>query len=385
MQRENVRILIVDDSALIRKYLKETLNTVPGIEVVGTASNGFFALEKIKELSPDVVTLDFHMPRLDGLQTLKKIMEENPLPVIMLSSVSTKGAKLTLEALRLGAVDFMPKPTGSLVDNLRFIKKDLVPKIFSAKNSNVQRFLENWEKKIQDICASTFEEVISESFEILAPTILESHLFFGIGCSTGGPQALEQIIRNLPGDFPAPIGVVQHMPEPFLSVYAEHLNNVSELTVKVASRHTLFKPGTVLLAPGNAHMRLVRFGKNKLVSLQELENQGLGFFPSVDLFFCSMAKAMKKNTVGIILSGMGKDGTAGAKAIKMVGGTTIVQDRKSATVYGMPGSVESEGLADYSGSPEMIAEIMKKLVFQDFYTEYEQSKPNERKTSFGFE
>ncbi|RLA94478.1 MAG: chemotaxis response regulator protein-glutamate methylesterase, partial [Deltaproteobacteria bacterium] len=175
MQRENVRILIVDDSALIRKYLKETLNTVPGIEVVGTASNGFFALEKIKELSPDVVTLDFHMPRLDGLQTLKKIMEENPLPVIMLSSVSTKGAKLTLEALRLGAVDFMPKPTGSLVDNLRFIKKELVPKIFSAKNSNVQRFPENREKKTQDICASTFEEVISESFEILAPTILESH------------------------------------------------------------------------------------------------------------------------------------------------------------------------------------------------------------------
>ncbi len=360
----NVRVLIVDDSALIRKHLRETLNKVPGIEVVATASNGFFALEKIRELSPDVVTLDFHMPRLNGLETLKRIMQENPLPVIMLSSVSTRGARLTMEALRLGAVDFMPKPAGSLVDNLRLIRNELVTKIFSASMSNLQ-LARQWQQRafLEGDRVQNAETCLTKTIE--ASPKSPSEIFFAIGCSTGGPQALEQIIRNLPENFPAPIGVVQHMPEPFLSVYAEHLDNTTKLSVNVARENTVFKTGKVVLAPGNAHMRLVRFGDNKLVSLEKLEKEGLGYFPSVDLFFCSVAKTMKKNAVGIILSGMGKDGTAGSRAIKMLGGTIIIQDKRSAIVYGMPGSVKIEGLADYCESPRKIAEIMKKLVYRD--------------------
>lgn len=363
--KESVRVLVVDDSALIRKFLTEALNSTPCIRVVGTASDGVFALEKLKRLSPDVITLDFHMPRMDGLQTLKKIMSECPTPVIMFSSTTTEGAHLTVQALRLGAVDFMPKPSGSLVDNLRTLRTELVEKILAARNSNLFQLdtAQNRFPQIKQFVRRISRNAKRKSISQFQYHGFSQYPFFAIGCSTGGPQALEKIIPALPAGFRSPIGVVQHMPEPFLSVYAEHLDKISKLKVEVARENSLFRPGAVLLAPGDAHMRLKRFGNKLIAALQALESEGLGQFPSVDAFFCSVAKVMKKQVAGIVLSGMGKDGTAGLRAIKMVGGFTVAQNRESAVVYGMPGYAICEGVVDQVTNPREIAWVMANLAY----------------------
>ncbi len=365
IHRYPIKVLIVDDSALIRKYVSQALNRTSFLKVVGTASDGLFALEKIEALSPDVVLLDFHMPRLDGIETLKQIMEKHPIPVVMFSSVTREGALLTFRALKLGAVDFMPKPMGSLLDNMKTIYTELVAKIVTAVNSNInglrdlgtrdktkrKPFLGN-DRFSRNQCRNQIDRNYFEDRELP---------LFAIGCSTGGPRPLEQIISSLPGYFPSPVAVVQHMPEPFLSVYAEHLNSKSRLRVKIASPYARLEPGTVLLAPADAHMRICRLGTRLVASLHAIDSPGLGKFPSADHLFSSLAKAIKERAVGIVLSGMGKDGTRGLKAIKLAGGYTIAQDKASATVYGMPGYARSEGLIDEVLDPSGIVKAMKSM------------------------
>ena len=363
--RYPIRVLIVDDSALIRKYLSQALNRTSFLKVVGTAQDGAFALEKIETLSPDVVLLDFHMPRIDGIETLKHIMKHHPVPVVMFSSVTREGALLTIKALKLGAVDFMPKPMGSLLDNMKYIYTELITKITTAANSKVE-VPGNWFGRNNPGCRmpSSGPRISSDFSGGLINnnyTRWEQLPFFAIGCSTGGPRALEQIIWSLPADFPSPVAVVQHMPDPFLSVYAEHLNSKSKLKVKIATPYARIEPGTVFLAPGNAHMRICRLGTRIVASLHAIDSPGLGKFPSADHLFSSVARTTRERAVGIVLSGMGKDGTKGLRAIKLVGGYTIAQDRASATVYGMPGAARAQGLIDKVLNPGSIAKAMKTM------------------------
>jgi two-component system chemotaxis response regulator CheB len=339
-----LRVLIVDDSALIRRSLTHILDTDNQIEVVGTASDGFIALEKIEELDPDVVILDIHMPRMDGLQTLRYVMRRRPLPVIMFSSVTTAQAEVTLRALRLGAVDFVTKPTRNLTENLRFLTSELVKKVKAAKEAKLQP-LRNHRGVLT---AETISEkkAVPKSPQRERLPVSDDTALVVIGCSTGGPAALEKIIPSLPDDLPGAIGIVHHMPEPFSRIFAKNLDQMSALRVKVAEDGEPFRTGEVLMAPGDANLRVVRQGGQVVVNLERPRENQLGWMSSIDLFFCSAARAMKNRTLGILLTGMGRDGAKGMAAIKIVGGTTIAEDESSAVVFGMPKAAIESGAVD---------------------------------------
>ena len=339
-----LKVLIVDDSALIRRTLTHILDADRQVVVVGTASDGFVALEKIHELDPDVVILDIHMPRMDGLRTLGCVMRHHPLPVIMFSSVTTAQAEVTLQALRLGAVDFVTKPTGSLSENLRFLTEELVRKVKAAQEARLPP-VQNHHRRYG---VETIPErnAISQSLQSERPTVSDDTALIVIGCSTGGPTALEKIIPALPNDFPGAIGIVQHMPEPFSRIFAKDLGQRSALRVKVAENGEPFRIGQVLMAPGDADLRVVREGSRIVAHVERPKENRLGWMSSIDLFFCSAARVMKNKTLGILLTGMGRDGAKGMAAIKIVGGRTIAEDESSAVVFGMPKAAIDSGAAD---------------------------------------
>jgi two-component system chemotaxis response regulator CheB len=339
-----LRVLIVDDSALIRRSLTHILGADSEIEVVGTAGDGLIALEKVKELKPDVVILDIHMPRMDGLETLRHLMTGYPLPVIMFSSATTAQAEITLQALRSGAVDFVTKPTGNLKENLRYLTSEFVKKVKTAKDAKLQNI------RIQRGFVST--DTIPEKKTLPEPPqreglpISEDTALIVIGCSTGGPRALEKIIPSLPNDFPGAIGIVHHMPEPFSRVFAKNLDQMSAVKVKVAEDGEPFRTGQVLMVPGDANLRVIRQVGQVVANLEHPMENPLGWMSSIDLFFCSAARAMKNKTLGILLTGMGRDGAKGMAAIKIVGGTTIAEDESSAVVFGMPRAAIECGAVD---------------------------------------
>ncbi len=337
-------VLIVDDSALIRRTLTRILNADGQIEVVGTASDGFVALEKIHELDPDVVILDIHMPRMDGLQTLGCVMRHHPLPVIMFSSVTTAQAEVTLQALRLGAVDFVTKPTRNLSENIRFLADELVRKVKAAQEARLQPVQNH--RRLYRVETTPDKKTVPNPSQSESTPISDDTALVVIGCSTGGPAALEKIIPALPNDFPGAIGIVQHMPEPFSRVFARDLGQMSAVRVKVAENGEPFRTGEVLMAPGDANLRVVREGSRIVAHVERPRENQLGWMSSIDLFFCSAARAMKNKTLGILLTGMGRDGAKGMAAIKIVGGTTIAEDESSAVVFGMPKAAIDTGAAD---------------------------------------
>lgn len=339
-----MRVLIVDDSALIRRSLTRIFDADNQIQIVDTASDGFVALEKIQELKPDVVILDVHMPRMDGLQTLRRIMKHHPLPVIMFSSATTAQAEITLQALRLGAVDFVPKPTGNLTENLRFLTTELIKKVKAAKGANLQTIRNQHELFSPETIPE--KRTTPKSPQPQSLPISEDTALIVIGCSTGGPAALEKIIPSLPEDFSGAIGVVQHMPEPFSHIFADNLDQISAMKVKVAENGEPFRAGQVLMAPGDTNLRILKQGGQLVAHLERPEENQLGWMSSIDLFFCSAARTMKNNTVGILLTGMGRDGVKGMAAIKIVGGTTIAEDESSAVVFGMPRAAIKSGAVD---------------------------------------
>jgi two-component system chemotaxis response regulator CheB len=339
-----LRVLIVDDSALIRRSLTHVLNSDSQIEVVGTASDGFIALEKIQELDPDVVILDIHMPRMDGLQTLGYMMRRHPLPVVMFSSITTAQAEVTLQALRLGAVDFVTKPTRNLSDNLRFLTSELVGKVKAAQKARLQPIRNH--RDLLKVETIPEKNAVPKSPQSESLPVSDDTALIVIGCSTGGPAALEKIIPSLPNDFPGAIGIVQHMPEPFSRIFAKNLGQISAVKVKVAENGEPFRTGQVLMAPGDADLRVVRQGGQVVANLDRPREDRLGWMSSIDLFFCSAARAMKNKTLGILLTGMGRDGAKGMAAIKIVGGTTIAEDESSAVVFGMPKAAIESGAVD---------------------------------------
>ncbi len=341
-----VTVLIVDDSAFARLSITKQLSAESGIEIIGYAGNGIEALEKVNELKPDVVTLDVEMPRMDGLEALARIMVENPTPVVMISSLTGKGTEITVRALELGAIDFFLKSSQATragfygLDNTLNTKVKLAATIGGARLRTVARRREGLPQP--------------KKLSGQLPTVLKKTVV--IGSSTGGPGALYEVIPCLPADIPAAVLLVQHMPPVFTKSLAERLNELSHVQVKEAEQGDILRQGLVLLAPGNYHMEVRR--DNKIVVNQK--PPVLGLRPSVDVTMLSASLAYGPSTVGVVLTGMGSDGTKGAAAIKAAGGKIAAQDEASCVVYGMPRSVAESGYADKVVSlAQMADEIIK--------------------------
>jgi two-component system chemotaxis response regulator CheB len=330
---ERIRVLVVDDSALMRKLIPTILARDAAIEVVGTAMDGAFALKKIEELRPDVVTLDLEMPRMDGMETLRLIMKSAPVPVILFSTHSKEGAYTTFKALALGAVDFVAKPQDAAIGHLDTIADQLIEKIKVAKRAAGHRLP-------APIVTEAPIELGKKALSALPPNRV-----IAIGISTGGPNALQFLLSQLPADFPSAILIVQHMPEGFTEMFAKRLDECSVLDVQESRSGDLILAGRVLLCPGNRHMMVRRMPRGDMVVL----NDGApvnGHRPSVDVLFHSVAQEFSLISVGILMTGMGDDGALGLGAIKAAGGMTIAQSEESCIVSGMPRAAIAKGYAN---------------------------------------
>jgi two-component system chemotaxis response regulator CheB len=330
---ERIRVLVVDDSALMRKLIPTILARDSAIEVVGTAMDGAFALKKIEELRPDVVTLDLEMPRMDGMETLRLIMKSAPVPVILFSTHSKEGAYSTFKALGLGAVDFVAKPKDAAVGHLDTIADELIAKIKVAKRASGNRLPP----------ASPAEGSPSPKKKI-GPGMPPNRII-AIGISTGGPNALQFLLSQIPADFPSCILIVQHMPEGFTEMFARRLDECCALDVQEARSGDLLSAGRVLLCPGNRHMIVRRMPRGDIVVLNDNPPVN-GHRPSVDVLFNSVAQEFGLLAVGVLMTGMGEDGAAGLGAIKAAAGMTIAQSEESCVVSGMPRAAITRGYAN---------------------------------------
>lgn len=335
-----VNVLIVDDSAFMRNALSSMLSSDPEIKVIGTAKDGVEALEKVQLLKPDIITMDVEMPRMDGITALKNIMEKNPVPVIMVSSITTEGAKATLDALDLGAADFIPKNLSELSVNIIKIKDILTEKVKSIARKGIAK---NRLKKKTNI-----QKSLEVPKHIVSNVIGERRIgIVSIGTSTGGPKALQEVIPKIPKDFPVPIVIAQHMPPNFTKPFAERLNQLSTLTVKEAEEGETLKPGLVLVAPGKGNMRITRKkGIETIVNITEYHEKEFLYRPSVDALMLSVAECFPGRALGVILTGMGNDGLRGVIVLKKTGGRIFAQNEETCVVYGMPKAVVEAGIAD---------------------------------------
>lgn len=343
---KKVRVLVVDDSALMRKLIPQMLETDPGIEVVGTAMDGNFCLKKIEELRPSVVTLDLQMPGMNGIETLKEIMRRHPLPVIVVSSHSTEGASVTFKALGLGAFDFVTKPQDTA--HIAETGAELIAKIKAAADSKILR-------------PATLMGSHAPAEKILSaksgppPTKLVA-----IGISTGGPQALEFLLPQLPADFLGSIVVVQHMPEGFTDMFARRLDELCSLRVKEAQSGDLLQAGRVLVSPGSRHMKVKRMGMGDIVVLSD-DARVHGHRPSVDVLFQSAAEEFGSQAVATLMTGMGEDGAEGMGAVKRAGGMTIAQSEESCVVFGMPKAAIERGYATRVVALDVLSSTLQAL------------------------
>ncbi len=337
MSVQPIRVVVVDDSLFMRNTMANMLDRDPRITVIGSARTGEEAIEKIAELHPDVVTLDIEMPGMNGLEALRRIMARTPMPVIMVSSLTEEGAKETLEALQLGAVDFLPKLTQGVSANLGAIQQDLIMKVIAAAGTAV---------KIGRLRGDQASPPSPSAPRIQAVTATRENRIIVIGCSTGGPKALEEIIPQFPTHFPAGILIVQHMPKLFTKSFADRLNTHSQLEVREAAAGDLVEPGVVMVAPGGLQMRVKRRQNLDVEIALDSNIEGLPHAPSVDVLMESVAEVYSKRGIGVILTGMGQDGLNGMRAIKTAKGRTIVQDEATSVVYGMPKAVAEGGYAD---------------------------------------
>ena len=328
-----IRVLVVDDSAFTRMALTRMIESDPALCVTETAQSGREALEKIASLHPDVVTLDIEMPGMNGLETLKRIMREFPCSVIMVSSLSQEGAETTLEALAWGAFDYVPKQlSGTSLDIVR-IREDLIAKIKAAAESKAHVVM-----KIPSHAAVARARSIATAAVRASPDIV------AVGTSTGGPQALQEILPLLPADLPVGVLIVQHMPPGFTAPFAQRLNNLCKVTVREAADNDSVEPGVVYIAPAGGHMTIFRGARSQVAIRISSTPQGMLHIPSVDVMMLSVAEVFRSAAMGIIMTGMGSDGLEGMRAIAREGGITIGQDKSSCIVYGMPRVCAENGI-----------------------------------------
>ncbi len=346
MNMKKIRVLVVDDSALMRKLIPQILEADPSIEVVGTAMDGNFCLKKIEELRPNVVTLDLEMPGMNGIDTLKEIVRWHPVPVIVVSSHSTEGASVTLRALGLGAFDFVTKPQDASA-HMAETATELIAKIHAASDCKVVR--------PEVLRGMRAPEKISAGKSAPAPSKLVA-----IGISTGGPQALEFLLAQLPPDFPGAIVVVQHMPEGFTDMFARRLDELSSLRVKEAQSGDTLQAGRVLICPGSRHMKVKRLAMGDLVVLSDEERVN-GHRPSVDVLFKSVAEEFGSLAIAVLMTGMGDDGAQGLGAVKQAGGMTIAQSEESCVVFGMPKAAIERGYATRVVALDVLSSTLQAL------------------------
>jgi two-component system chemotaxis response regulator CheB len=326
-----VRVLVVDDSAYVRKVVTQMLSRSPFLEVVGTARDGQEALERVEELRPDVVTCDLIMPELDGAGFVRKQMARRPVPIVIVSVASESG-ELVLNALDAGAVDFVQKPTALASDRLLEMSDDLINKVKTAAASQVR--------------PTTFDAAAPRAIGTLVTRGVFDIVVIGI--STGGPQALKSVIPRLPADLPVPVAIVLHMPVGYTELYAQKLNELSPLTVKEAEEGARLEPGTVLIAPAGRHLIVRRNGGGGVLAHLDVKPLDAPYRPSVDVLFQSAADVYGGRVLGVVMTGMGSDGRDGAAWIKAKGGTVITESEDSCVVYGMPRSIDEAGLSDRS-------------------------------------
>lgn len=349
-----IKVLVVDDSTVIRRLLSDSLTSDPSLEVVSTAANGKIALAKIPQFNPDVVTLDMEMPEMDGIATLVEIRKAYPkLPVIMFSTLTQRGAEATLDALSKGASDYVTKPAnvGSVTAAMQSVRNELAPKIkafcpwFDRNQATTQRI-----RPVLSGPTPTRVNTPANRVDIVA-----------IGSSTGGPNALQNVLSRLPADFPVPIVVVQHMPPIFTKHLADRLNQLCALDVCEAKAGDVLQRG-VWIAPGDFHMTLRRNGTSMQIELSQGAHEN-SCRPAVDVLFRSVVDIYGGNVLSVILTGMGQDGARGCEGIKAAGGRVIAQDEATSVVWGMPGAVTNAGLADQVLPLDNIAnEIVRETV-----------------------
>ncbi|HAM73452.1 MAG TPA: chemotaxis response regulator protein-glutamate methylesterase [Verrucomicrobiales bacterium] len=334
-----IRVLVVDDAVVMRKMITEVLARDPQIEVAGTAANGSIALQKIPQINPDLITLDVEMPEMDGIQTLTEIRKSYPtLPVIMFSTLTAKGGVTTLEALSRGATDYVTKPAnvGSVGEGIQRLETELIPKIKAHC-----RHLRAGDPP------GDHTQFVSRIKPVVLPQRTGIHPveILCIGTSTGGPNALAEVFKGFPGDFPIPIVVVQHMPPMFTALLAERLAAHSGVRFQEGRHGQVIEPGCGYVAPGGKHMEVKRDGLRAILQLHEGPPEN-SCRPAVDVLFRSVAAAYGSRTLGVILTGMGQDGLRGCQHLREQHGQVIAQDEKTSVVWGMPGCVVQAGLAD---------------------------------------
>ena len=334
---DKIKVLVVDDSPLVRKIITDMLIKDPQIEIVGTAENGKVAISKNDELDPDIITLDIEMPIMDGLTALREIIKNNPKPVIMMSVLTQHGAEATFKALDYGAVDFIPKPSSVISLTVDDISDLLRSKVKSVYKSNF-----NFSKSFPSLNEGN-EDLPLEKKKL--PAKNKSPMIVGIGTSTGGPSALMNVFKKFPDDFPSPVVVVQHMPEGFTKAFSERLNDNSCLNVTEAEDGTKVLPGCAYIAPGDSHMVIEKSIIGRTIKLNNRDKVS-GHRPSIDVLFDSLADNFCNETIAVIMTGMGRDGAKGIHRIKDGGGYTIAQDEESSVVFGMNRVAVEEGAID---------------------------------------
>jgi two-component system chemotaxis response regulator CheB len=350
-----IRVLVVDDSALVRRLMSEILGSDPDIEVVGTAQDAYLAREKIKQLRPNVLTLDVEMPKMDGIQFLRNLMRLHPMPVVMCSSLTEHGADVTLEALALGAIDFVTKPKVDLAHKLDEYAREIIQKVKIAARARVRPAAEATPTPVLKV-------VEKLSADAVLPRASAHHFrtteqIAAIGASTGGTEAIRDVLANLPSDAPG-IVITQHIPKAFSGPFARRLNSCCALTVCEAKDGQQILRGHAYVAPGDKHLLVVRDGAQYRCRLHdgpEVQRHK----PSVDVLFRSVAQNAGPNAIGVMLTGMGRDGAEGMKEMHEAGAACIVQDEASSVVWGMPGAAWEIGAAD---SQHPLAQIGAKIM-----------------------
>ncbi|MBY0454410.1 MAG: chemotaxis response regulator protein-glutamate methylesterase [Burkholderiaceae bacterium] len=333
-----IRVIVVDDSALVRSLLAEIINRQPDMECIGSANDPLIAREMIRELDPDVITLDIEMPRMDGIDFLGRLMRLRPTPVVMISTLTERGAEVTLKSLELGAVDFVAKPRVGLTNGLNDLADQIVDKIRVAAVSKVRRI----QKESASVATTNANQTVGSSVSLLGRVSTEKLIF--IGASTGGTEAIKEILVHLPADCPA-IVITQHMPPGFTTSFAARLNSLCQITVKEAVHGERILPGHAYIAPGGKQFHISRSGANYVAVVDDGPPVNR-HKPSVEVLFKSAAAVVGRNAFGIMLTGMGGDGAAAMREMKDAGSYNYVQDEASCIVFGMPREAIAKGAAD---------------------------------------